>query len=131
MGRRKKEIKVGVMQTPTNMKMMFTCDCGDTDKFARQSMALLFPGYILPPVKVTKSTKYETPDVGIISGADAVKSWANKMRAGSPMRDLLLGIANSKEPFAYYFEYEDEHDRQHKVALPTRGYDLLTGVRVY
>lgn len=131
MGRRKREIKVRIMERSKDVKMMFTCDCGDTDKFARQSMALLFPGYILPAKKITKSTHYETPDVGIVSGAEQVKSWANNMRKGSPMRDLLIGIANSNKPFAYYFEYRDEFDLKYKVKLPTLGYDLLTGRRVY
>lgn len=67
--------------------ILFTCGCGNTDKFARDAFKMLFSGEEVPPVQHALGLP-PTDDISRI--AHALK-------------------ADKKKKFAYLFRYDDNH----------------------
>lgn len=68
-----------------NSPLIISCGCGDTDSFAKDAYALIFPDSPLPPIMTTDQAEEEflhTPEA----------------------YQKLLALAHAKEKYAYLFQ---------------------------
>lgn len=64
--------------------IIYTCNCGDTDKFAKDAFRILFPNTDLPETVQFATTR------------------------NSELNKYMNAIKSSHEKFAYYVSYDDD-----------------------
>lgn len=91
------------------MKVILSCKCGDTPKFAEDAYSLLFPGESTTPEQVVGEYK-----IGLV---------ATRFSPSSEARQYISGLAQTKDRFAIYLSVDE-------AGNIIETYNLLTGNRI-
>lgn len=90
------------------VRRILVCNCNDTPKFAEESFSLLFPNLSTPKV---------------IAGDTAINAFADILPPKTEACRYIRGIANNKERFAIYLDWDDSGNIR-------SAYNLLTGKKI-